>query len=125
MNASCFQYRNSKSYTKNIWSFLGLIGPYQLIHSHLLFLPGSQTHCHSFHVRFVVKSEYSLRHRSLLFLQIGNDLHFCHISTGLHKLVTHSLFGQTKSVCKVRLRIANYHERDSEFSTLLPVITCC
>lgn len=37
-------------------------------------LPGSQTHCHSFHVRFLVRSERSLRHRCLLFLLRGSGL---------------------------------------------------
>lgn len=37
-------------------------------------LPGWKTHCHSFHVRFLVKSECSLRHRGLLFLLRGSGL---------------------------------------------------
>lgn len=94
-------------------------------HRPLLTLPGSQTHCHTFHVRFLLKSEHSLREgRPLIPPQRKWPVLFSwHISTSPHKLLTRPLFGPCTSACKVRHRNRSYRWRDSEVSTLLLYLT--
>lgn len=95
------------SIIKYIWSFAGLIGPYLLyIHTHTAASLFSQAQRHNVTVSMSGFSEVRVYPQAthtfyFFFPQRGNDLHLCHISTGLHTLVTHFLLLQRKSVCKV------------------------
>lgn len=90
-------------------------------HSPLLLLPGSQTHCHSFHVRFLLLPQ---ARRPFIPPQRKWPVLFRGTLARARMNFWHDRFSRLRtSACKVQLRTCSYHWRDLEVSTTLLYLT--